>query len=77
MDLSAAGVFADKDFRPEELVLREAVLVGAQHSRNKVRAMFFFSGVIKQIVQGCISLEFELHTLDFGVNYFLQRILLS
>jgi hypothetical protein len=38
----AAGVFADKDFKSEELVLREAPLVGAQHSRNKVFEMFSF-----------------------------------
>ncbi|KAG0566079.1 hypothetical protein KC19_7G037000 [Ceratodon purpureus] len=33
------GVFADRDFKAEEVVLREAPLVGAQHSRNKREAM--------------------------------------
>lgn len=32
----ATGVFAVKDFNAEEVVLQEPMLVGAQHSRNKV-----------------------------------------
>lgn len=35
----SVGVFADKEFSSEELALREAPLVGAQHSRNKVRIL--------------------------------------
>ncbi|KAG0568052.1 hypothetical protein KC19_7G182800 [Ceratodon purpureus] len=47
------GVFADKDFSSEGLVLREAPLVGAQHSRNKRDAMvcshcFRYVGSIEQ-----------------------------
>lgn len=30
------GVFADRDFKADDVVLREPKLVGAQHSRNKV-----------------------------------------
>lgn len=56
MDL-VAGVFADRDFKAEEVVLREAPLVGAQHSRNKVSEMFCILGAIEQVFQGCVLLN--------------------
>lgn len=36
-----AGVYADMDFKEGELVLKDQMLVGAQHSFNKVLLLFF------------------------------------
>jgi hypothetical protein len=33
------GLFADRDFEEDELVLREPKLVGAQHTLNKVHSL--------------------------------------
>jgi hypothetical protein len=34
-----AGVFANKDFAEDDLILKDQMLVGAQHSLNKVHLL--------------------------------------
>lgn len=43
----AAGVFSEVDFGEDELVFKDPILVGAQHSSNKVCEIchLFFSNV--------------------------------
>jgi hypothetical protein len=49
-----AGVFAKKDFDEGDLILKDEILVGAQHSLNKVRLLIKIDPMYTLIFVSCV-----------------------
>lgn len=52
-NLKTAGVYADMDFKEGELVLKDPMFVGVQHSLNKVCFIFTILFLCSQIKDVC------------------------
>lgn len=63
-DIEIAGVFADLDFQEGDLVLKDHMLFGVQHSSNKVQFIYDHSNLLLHLLNGLHGFLTVSYTFD-------------